>query len=464
VLPQVRREPRPAGDVQAPAQSLAGRGVAPRVGDRVRDPAVRAVHPLGGVATGLGEPAEEPEQRRVALGEVGRLGGPVVLLGVDVEVEVVRPRRGAGQPVVPDALQGQRQRGVPARAGHGEIPPVLEVQGEQVVVALPASEALPAYVGGRRDGLAQIDGHPPHQPAVVLDVRRAQRLVAGLAGGGDQPLGASDRVVTGPIGTGRDQDHRLVRAGHLQRVAVPPAGAALGPDVHPDLDRGALLAVAVQRLVRVPAERHAVVGGRDPARQHGFVEPGGEAHGAGTLGGDPQDDDAVRVRGEDLAGHAGAVVLELGPHDADLQVEGAAIVPRGPARGERETQMGEGQVGPEGGRPAREMLRRQSLRLPVLPREEQPPDRRHLAPGGRAHVGGRRRPGPGGRLGEGDPFDADTPVDHAAEPPVADRQRLGPALGGPVVPEVEHGGHAIQTSMAGSTLQDPAGPAVVHDH
>ncbi len=50
---------------------------------------------------------DEVEEGAVALGEVGRLGGPVVHLDVDVGVVVGAPRRGVG--VVPKALEIRRE-------------------------------------------------------------------------------------------------------------------------------------------------------------------------------------------------------------------------------------------------------------------------------------------------------------------------------------------------------------------
>lgn len=149
VLPQLEGKPGTAGHVHSPSDAGSGCRVPPCVGHCVRDPARCAVHLLGGRPAMGRESLQETEQWLLALGQVGRLGGPVALLGVHVQVEVVRPGRAAGQAVVPQSLQRQRQGGVPAGAGHRKVATVLEVERYESVVGLPGGEPLAACVGGQ---------------------------------------------------------------------------------------------------------------------------------------------------------------------------------------------------------------------------------------------------------------------------------------------------------------------------
>ncbi len=106
-FPQVLAQPsasvgpiRPNG---VAGQLADGRRVPPEVRVVVRHPALHAVV-LAGHARPRGDQLlRHAEQRLVALGQVGRLGGPVVHLGVDVQRVVRTPRW--PNVVVPDALQ-----------------------------------------------------------------------------------------------------------------------------------------------------------------------------------------------------------------------------------------------------------------------------------------------------------------------------------------------------------------------
>ena len=69
----------------------------------MRDPTMRAVVNLGGVAASLGQLLNQVEQGFMAFGKIGRFGRPIVHLGVDVDSVLAAPRR--LQVIVPQALQ-----------------------------------------------------------------------------------------------------------------------------------------------------------------------------------------------------------------------------------------------------------------------------------------------------------------------------------------------------------------------
>ena len=111
-----------------------------------------------------------------ALGQVGRLGGPVVHLDVDVRVVIGMPRRIVA--VVPQPLQIGRQA-AGARAGNQQVAAILEKQFFQLRDQ-PLSAALNfALVGGQgglsAGGLSQIERHAVEERLKILFVRRLQR-------------------------------------------------------------------------------------------------------------------------------------------------------------------------------------------------------------------------------------------------------------------------------------------------
>ncbi len=146
MVPHLQRDPDARRDEDAPADS-SGRRVAPGICHRVHHPSGRVVHLSRGGAARCAHHVDEREERRLALREVAHLGGPVVLLRVDVEVEVVGPAHAAGEPVVPDALQCERQWRVGARAGDGQVAPVLKEEREQFRIVCAILKRLAARVG-----------------------------------------------------------------------------------------------------------------------------------------------------------------------------------------------------------------------------------------------------------------------------------------------------------------------------
>ena len=76
---------------------------APEVGVVMRHPTPRAVQPGRYVRTVHAEFASQFDERRMALGKVGRLDGPIIDLGITIERPIRRP--GWKERIVPNALE-----------------------------------------------------------------------------------------------------------------------------------------------------------------------------------------------------------------------------------------------------------------------------------------------------------------------------------------------------------------------
>ena len=98
----------------------------------VQHPTVGTIHVTGGLATCLGNLADELEQRFVHLREVADLRGPVVHLKIDIRGEFRIPRR--KELVVPDALKIRRVGVARLRGGNQQVTAELEIGGDEVVV------------------------------------------------------------------------------------------------------------------------------------------------------------------------------------------------------------------------------------------------------------------------------------------------------------------------------------------
>ena len=170
----------------------------------------------------------ETVQRPGQLGQIGRLGRPVVHLDIDVGVVVGIPRR--RQAVVPQALQIGRQ-GI-ARAGDQQVAAELHVQRLQLGVVAIAGVGGDAGVGGQCAALggagAEIEGHAVEQRAVVLLVFGAQGVERLGGGGRDLRRHARQRVVAvelarriGDIAGARAQnDRQRIAVAEAERLAV----------------------------------------------------------------------------------------------------------------------------------------------------------------------------------------------------------------------------------------------------
>ncbi len=107
-LPEVLAEPWPGHGPARPdgialAEVAGRRGLPPEVGVVMRYPAIGSVVDPGRLAPVDTHLLNEVENRLVTLGQIGRLGQPVVHLRVDVDRVVGTP--GRTHLVVPDALE-----------------------------------------------------------------------------------------------------------------------------------------------------------------------------------------------------------------------------------------------------------------------------------------------------------------------------------------------------------------------
>ncbi len=180
VVPDQGGQPGATGLPHPPLRSVDDRGAPPRVGVVVRHPAAGAVLRLGHPGAGHGQVVDHVEDRAEALGQVRRVGGPVVHRQVGVDGELRVP--GRSHLVVPDALQ-VRRLGARPRGRDEQIPAELEQQGGELRVVHLRVLCDP-YVGrlvGRRR-TSQVDRHPVEQRLIVGEMPAAQSVDADVAG------------------------------------------------------------------------------------------------------------------------------------------------------------------------------------------------------------------------------------------------------------------------------------------
>src|ERR1700675_830781 len=106
MLPELHGEPETAGGKDSPAKTPAGRGEAPWIGDHMGNPTRCAVHPFGGSLSCNLHLIDEVEQGLLRFRKVADLCKPIVLLGIDVEVEIICPTHAGGEAIIPNSLQG----------------------------------------------------------------------------------------------------------------------------------------------------------------------------------------------------------------------------------------------------------------------------------------------------------------------------------------------------------------------
>src|SRR5882672_10719991 len=140
----------------------------------MNDPSRSAIHVFGGFAAFRSQQIDQLEKRDLTLCEIADLGRPVILLCINVEMKIVRPFHAAGQAIVPDALQRERERGIGTRAGDGEVSSVLKKQGQQLRIGGAIFESFAPDVGGLLPGygwgFAQVDGCAPVESLVICDM------------------------------------------------------------------------------------------------------------------------------------------------------------------------------------------------------------------------------------------------------------------------------------------------------
>jgi len=437
VLPQVHAQPCTA---QGPHPVLGpvdrGRGP-PQVCVVVGDPPPGPVLDLGRAGPGLGELGDHPDQGLRALGQVGRLRGPVVHLCVDVDRVLAAP--GRAHLVVPEALEVGRL-GARAGAGDQEVPAELEVQGSQVRV-LSRGKGLDPFVRGLVHGsaCAQVQGHPAEQTPVLRHMVGQQGTEGLPARPGDRLPGRGLRIAPHVPETPEargccDQQGGGVRPSDPDRIGVRNRVAPLGLDPDPCLEPEGpcnALGLAVdplqdQGVLRV--DPHC-----GPLRRAQACDKGDLAR---PVSGQVDHDDLVHRAGEDLAcvAHTRCRVRDRG--HGGVQVQVAAIVLDRIHVREGQEQVAHGLVLHLAHGPGQHAVLNDLVGLLVSAVEDQPAGLGQ----GRQGLGVGRiiRPAcPQRVLVEMQTLLDDPPVDHGPKPAVAHGQGLGPNPAGPAVPQAQ---------------------------
>ena len=398
------------------------------------DPAPSAVMHTRRLCARLGELFDHREKRLHALAEICRFGRPVVHLRVDVDRVLAAPRR--GERVIPQTLQVCRL-GARPRARGEQVSPVLEVKrGERGILGDRAG--LHSLVGGSRGGVAgaEIESNATEEAPVLGDVMGLQRLEALPSHPDHLPgrrRGVSGDVPAVPVaGRGRDQnDHRIgapdrddaalrrrrpTRRDHLGahlegEGACDPVGRSVG---------------AAQDQGRIALEGDRRTLGR--AQRHVDSDP------PAGVGGQPESDDLVHRRREDLAHVRYAVRREARPRDCRVEVELALVRGDRSECAARDLQLASGGIGhlPDGTRHHPRLG--QVIGLAVLAFEDESAHERKRREGLGA-VGVVRAAGPERVLVELERLGFDAAEDHRPQAAGADGQRLGPLPGGLPVPQ-----------------------------
>ena len=311
VVPEREGHPRPGHGRDAP-DAVGDAGPAEGVGQMVEGPAAGAVGLAGRHGAGDGQAADEVGQGRDGLRQIGDFGRPIVHLQVDVGVEVGIP--GRLEVLVPDALEIGGKGGRAARRAHEQVAAVLEVEGGQARVSAARLDPLEPFVGRKAGGLrraAEVEGDAVVERPVFGDMA-VPELPKGEAPGPGQGLGGLGRRIGAGIEVEpgrvvirrrRQEDGHFPRALDAERLPFPLHASALG--AYDERGREAHV------LAPGPAERVCLVddaaGKDDPvpgARPDRRVPGPGQANGprdpGAAAGRDPDGQDIVRRRSEDL--------------------------------------------------------------------------------------------------------------------------------------------------------------------
>ena len=143
MVPHLQNNPDASRHIQPPAETPARSRIAPSIRHGMAHPSRRAIHLFRRFAARYTQPVNQSKQRPLAFTEIADLRSPVILLRVDVEMKVICPAHAARQAVIPDTLQGQRQRRVRARTGDGEIASILKEEPYQFRIVRAGLNCLP---------------------------------------------------------------------------------------------------------------------------------------------------------------------------------------------------------------------------------------------------------------------------------------------------------------------------------
>ena len=147
MLPKVQAQPRAGHREEAAVDGIVRTGAAKDVGRMVDDPAFAAELFFGGWATKVADHLHEVDERTHRFRHVGRFGGPIVHLQVDIRMVVAAPGRHIA--VAPNALQVGGKRGVFAGAFDQQIAAEVIVEFVKVeVFAAAAFDKIETVVDG----------------------------------------------------------------------------------------------------------------------------------------------------------------------------------------------------------------------------------------------------------------------------------------------------------------------------
>ena len=278
----------------------------------VEGPAAGAVGLAGRDGARDGQTADEVGEGRDGLRKIGDFRRPVVHLQVDVGVEVGVP--GRLEVLVPDALKIGRKRGRPARRAHEQVAAVLEVEGRQARVPAAGLDPREPFVGRQTRGLrraAEVEGDAVVEGPVLGDVA-VPELPKGEAPGLGQGLGGlRDRIGHGiEVEPGRvvirgrgQEDGHFPRALDAERLPFPLHASALGADDKRGGEAHVLAPGPAERIRRVDdaaGKDDPVPGARPDRRVPGPGQANGPRDLSAATGRDPDGQDVVRRRREDL--------------------------------------------------------------------------------------------------------------------------------------------------------------------
>ncbi len=291
------------------------------------DPSPGPVHDLRRPRARDRQILDHGHQRFDAFAQPGRLGGPVVHLGIDVDRVFSTPRRCVG--LVPHALKVRRLSARP-RTGDQQVAPVLVIERRQrwIVHGIRCQHPL---VGRpiRGFGAADVEAHLSKQPAVLALVVGQQgvptfcrRVRDGLA---RLRFRITGDVAEAPIaGGGGDQQDRGVSPRECQPAVLSRKDAANGDDFQPRLvAQGSKNAV----LFAIAAGKDQSIAALDHGDRRGARRIGERRRKAQTALPRRQSNrrDLIDRRHERLASMSIAACLEGDGRDRAVQIELAAI-------------------------------------------------------------------------------------------------------------------------------------------
>ena len=239
MLPEILAEPGAAGWPEAPGPVDRGR-CAPEVSVMVSHPAAGTPVHFGRAGARLGQVHDHGVQRLDTLGQVARLGRPVIHLGVDVDGVLAAPRRvHAG---IPQALQ-RRRLSAWSRAAQQEVTAELKVESHELRV-VAACEPPDPLVGRPPLGVAvaHVKCDPPEHALMLGHVSLLDGLVRFRGRRVEARKHVRSRVATCVVESlvtrcGGNEHHDRVGFRDGDGLTLGGPGTALVEDPHAGIER-----------------------------------------------------------------------------------------------------------------------------------------------------------------------------------------------------------------------------------